>query len=97
MLSLGSTTPAYQGAGEPVSDGGILGALASLIGGGGSTPAYAGGGQPSPGVGGLLGTATPAYQAAPASAAEAAVPCPVIDPDPFGSGPIAIVIRRDGE
>jgi hypothetical protein len=99
MLDLGSSTPAYQGSGEPPAGdaGGILGALAAMIGVGGSTPAYAGSGQPAPGAGGILGVATPPYQAAtPPAIATDAVPCPVVDPDPFGSGPIAIVIRRDG-
>ena len=98
MIDLGSSTPTYQGASAPSAGdaGGILGALASLVGGGGGTPAYAGNGQPAPGAGGLLGIATPPYAAAPVATAADAVPCPVVDPDPFGSGPIAIVIRRDG-
>ena len=96
------TTPTYQGPGQTAaasSDGGILGALTALLGGG-STPAYAGTGQPAPSAsGGLLGSGTPAYQPAPVatpSPAPTETPCEVTicDPDPFGAGTIAIVIPR---
>ena len=113
-----SNTPAYhQVSGQPpvgISDGGWLGRLGALLGGGG-TPAYLGEGQPTPGTAGsFLGT-TPAYKPAPivtptehaatvdGSMAHApieqgpaqVIACPV-DPDPFGSGVIAIVIPRQG-
>ncbi len=99
---LTSTTPTYQGPGQTaaaLSDGGILGALTALLGGG-STPAYTGTGQPAPNAsGGLLGSGTPAYQPAPVatpSPAPDGTPCeiPTCDPEPFGAGTIAIVIPR---
>ena len=99
---LTSTTPSYQGSGQTAvasSDGGILGALTALLGGG-STPAYSGTGQPAPSAsGGLLGSGTPAYQPAPVatpSPAPTETPCeiPTCDPEPFGCGTIAIVIPR---
>jgi hypothetical protein len=108
---LTSTTPTYRGPGQTAaasSDGGILGALTALLGGG-STPAYAGTGQPAPSAsGGLLGSGTPAYQPAPvakpspaptptpAPTQDGEAPCEITigDMDPFGSGPIAIVIPR---
>ena len=99
---LTSTTPTYQGSGQSAaatSDGGILGALTALLGGG-STPAYSGTGQPAPSAsGGLLGSGTPAYQPAPVatpSPAPTETPCeiPTCDPEPFGCGTIAIVIPR---
>jgi hypothetical protein len=101
---LTSTTPSYQGSGQTAvasSDGGILGALTALLGGG-STPAYAGTGQPAPSAsGGLLGGGTPAYQPVPVatptpSSASTETPCEVTicDPEPFGAGTIAIVIPR---
>ena len=97
--------PNYQGGGQPTASGGLLGWLSSVFGGGG-TPAYSGGGQPSSGAsGGMFGGGTPAYQSAPPPPPAAPPPspsidvtnvCPPIDPDPFGSGPIAIVIPRQG-
>ena len=109
MLNLGTATPAYPGTSQQSAadnGGGLLGAL-GLFFGSSSTPAYAGSGQPqNSGSGSLLGNATPAYQPAPPPAttqpppaATAACapcpPCPPVDLDPFGSGPIAIVIQRD--
>ena len=94
-----SDSPNYQGAGQPIAGngGGLLGWLSGVFGASG-TPAYAGDGQPSSGASGLLGGGTPAYQAAPpppATTPDATAPqCPEVDPDPFGSGPIAIVIPR---
>jgi hypothetical protein len=99
-----SDSPVYQGTGQPSggSAGGILGWLTGIFGGGG-TPAYSGDGQPSPGAsGGLLGSGTPVYRSAPVATPPTSAPpdatamteCPSVDPDPFGSGPIAIVIPR---
>ena len=99
---LTSTTPTYQGPGQTAaatSDGGILGALTALLGGG-STPAYAGTGQPAPSAsGGLLGAGTPVYKPAPVatpSPAPTETPCevPTCDPEAFSPGTIAIVIPR---
>ena len=100
-----SATPSYQGSGQAIADngGGLLGWLSGIFGGGG-TPAYSGGGQPSSGAGGFLGGGTPAYQPAPVAtppsspppASTAMTECPQLDPDPFGSGPITIVIPRQG-
>ena len=101
-----SATPNYQGSGQAVADngGGLLGFFSGIFGGGG-TPAYSGDGQPSSSAsGGFLGGGTPAYQAAPppppppptTQTATATMECPQFDPDPFGSGPIAIVIPRQG-
>lgn len=91
-----TTTPTYQGQAAPAADGGILGALMALLGGGG-TPAYAGTGQPAPNAGGFLGQSTPAYQPAPTPS-----PTPTPEPAPcatdagptFGPETIAIVIPR---
>ena len=91
-----STT--YQGSGQPsAASGGLLDGLLGT-----STPAYVGDGQPSNGaaggiLGGLFGSSAPAYLPAPAPTStpiEAPQPCPELAPDPFGSGPIAIVIPR---
>jgi len=99
-------TPAYKGAGQPTANSsGVLGWLSGAFGGG--SPAYSGNGQPTPGASGFLGNATPAYKPPPAKPAAPATPtppatpdvattastCPV-DPDPFGSDPIAIIVRR---
>ena len=94
-------TLTYQGSGQPaVNGGGLLGSLGLF---GGSAPGYGGNGSPSTSsggiLGGLFGSATPGYQPAPAPSttpAEAPAPCSEVDPDPFGSGPIAIVIPRQG-
>ena len=94
------SAPTYQGPGQPAASGGTL--LGGLLGQ--SAPSYTGDGQPSSAssggiLDGLFGSSTPAYQPAPASSEQplAAPPtCPELDPDPFGSGPIAIVIPRQG-
>ena len=99
-----SDSPNYQGSGQPVAGGGggFLGWLSGIFGGSG-TPAYSGDGQPSSGAsGGMFGGGTPAYRSAPVVTPPSTPPapvtemqeCPPIDPDPFGSGPIAIVIPR---
>jgi hypothetical protein len=100
------TTPNYQGGTQPNSDnsvGGILGWLSGIFGSGGNTPAYSGDGQPSAGAsGGMFGGGSPAYK--PASAVAQSPPtgsvemqqCTQLEADPFGSGPIAIVIPRQG-
>ena len=101
-----SNTPAYQGSSQPAGNGkGWLGRIGSFFGG--STPAYAGGDQSPASSGGFLGVATPAYKPAPVAkpqeapsaettaVAQAAASCPG-DPDPFGSGPIAIIVPRQG-
>ncbi len=99
---LTSTTPTYQGSGQTAAasrDGGILGALTALFGGGG-TPAYAGAGQPAPSAsGGFLGSGTPAYQPAPVATpnpapTETPSEITMCDPEPFGAGTFAIVIPR---
>ncbi len=90
------SAPTYQGPGQPAATSGSL--LGGLLGQ--STPAYVGDGQASAAdsggiLGGLFGSSTPAYQPAPSLAQQSPSPqCPELDPDPFGSGPIAIVIRR---
>lgn len=92
--------PTYQGPGQPAASSGSL--LGGLLGQ--STPAYVGDTQASSGssggiLGGLFGSTTPAYQSAPTLTTqnnEAPPSCPEFDPDPFGSGPIAIVIPRQG-
>jgi hypothetical protein len=91
----------YQGTGQPAaSSGGFLDGLLGT-----STPAYVGTGQTSSGssgggfLSGLFGGETPAYQAAPSQtngSMQTPQPCPELDPDIFGSGPIAIVIPRQG-
>ncbi len=89
------TTPAYQGAGQPIADNGgsWFGRLGSFFGGG-ATPTYAGVGQPT-GIVGALGGGAPAYAPAPpvtppkdstkdtmgSIAAQAPVCCPI---DPMG-------------
>ena len=93
------SSPTYQGSGQPaVTSGGLLDGLLGT-----STPAYVGNGQPSSIVAvgildGLLGGSSPAYlpTPTPTSTPMEAPECPEIDPDPFGSGPIAIVIPRQG-
>ena len=105
------TTPAYQGTGQPIADGGtgILGRLGSFFGSGGS-PTYAGDGQPSSGGGGgYLGGGTPAYVPAPPSIqpkrdttinVDDAIDAQAatgcpIDSDALAAGQIAIVIPRE--
>ena len=91
----GGSTPAYLGEGQPSagSAGGFLG---------GGTPAY----RPAPVVKPKESTPTENTSTeakAPdektstehPAMAQAVYACPV-DPDPFGSGPIAIVIPRQG-
>jgi hypothetical protein len=90
---------------------GWLGRFGYFFGGGG-TPQYLGDGQPSSGsAGAFLGGSTPVYMTAPVAKppteqsqegtsmdpamAQAMTGCPV-DPDPFGSGPIAIIVPRAG-
>ena len=94
------SAPTYQGPGQPAASNGTL--LGGLLGQ--SAPAYVGNGQPSSAssggiLDGLFGSSTPAYQPAPLPSEQplaAPPPCPELDPDPFGSGPIAIVIPRQG-
>jgi hypothetical protein len=94
------SAPSYQGPGQPAASSGTL--LGGLLGQ--SAPAYVGNGQPSSAssggiLGGLFGTGTPAYRPAPSLSTQASAatpPRPQLDPDPFGSGPIAIVIPRQG-
>lgn len=92
----GGSTPAYLGEGQPSpgSAGGFLG---------GGTPAY----RPAPVVKPKeiapnektsTETNAPIEQASTteqATMAQAVYACPV-DPDPFGSGPIAIIVPRQG-
>jgi len=90
----GGSTPAYVGDGQPSA--GSAGGLLNV-----STPAY----RPAPVVKPkeTAPTETSTEQSAPIEAtspeqlhmAHAVYGCP-IDPDPFGSGPIAIVIPRQG-
>ena len=105
------TTPAYQGTGQPIADGGsgFLGRLGSFFGGGG-TPTYAGDGQPSSsGGGGYLGGGSPAYASVTAAtqlkrdttidandSSDAQASLGCpIDPAALAGGQIAIVIPRD--
>ena len=80
-----SNTPSYQGPGQAVAGmgGGWLGRIGSLLGV--ATPVY----QPAP-VAKIEGPSAETQASAQAAAA-----CPV-DADPFGSGPIAIIIPRQG-
>ena len=74
--------PNYQGGGQPTASGGLLGWLSGVFGGG--TPPYQSAPPPPP-------AAPP-----PSPSIDVTSVCPPIDPDPFGSGPIAIVIPRQG-
>src|SRR5690349_944560 len=100
---MANNTPAYQGPGNPIAGNGdgLLGRFGRFFGGGG-TPAYFGDGQPSSmSKGGFFGSSTPAYQPAPvisqptenASTQNASYP---VEPEPFGSGPITIIVPRPG-
>ena len=89
----GGATPAYLGEGQPSS-----GSAGGFLGGG--TPAY----RPAPVVkpkeDSNASTSTESKPIEKTSTeqqamAQAVYACPV-DPDPFGSGPIAIVIPRQG-
>ena len=108
-----SNAPTYLGAGQPMlSQGaGWLGRLGNLLGQGGA-PAYHGTGQPVRGTAGLLASAAPAYQQAPAQSTECVDEDEVTMPgsrngaqaalacpaecDPFAQGPIAIIVPRQG-
>ena len=92
----GGSTPAYLGEGQPSagSAGGFLG---------GGTPAY----RPAPVVKPKESTPTENTSSEQSPSEKASMPeqqamaqavyaSPGLDPDPFGSGPIAIVIPRQG-
>ena len=80
----GGGTPQYFGDGQPSS-----GSRGSFLGG--MTPAY----QPASVAKPTENTATENAPTDAQAMAQAMAGCPV-DPDPFGSGPIAIIVPRQG-
>lgn len=91
---------------------GWLGRFGHFFGGGGTPVYFGDGQPSSGPTSRFLGSMTPAYQPAPVAKptentstetastdmhamAQAMAGCPV-DPDPFGSGPIAIIVPRQG-